>query len=269
MPIVIDSQFDVYAMIGNPVIQTKTPQIFNEYCTENAIKAVMVPMLIRDNDELISFLDFVKRTDAIKGFVATIPHKSDMLELIADHTETASRLNAINTVRKSSNGELHGAMFDGAGFMHALRKKNFSAKGKQAIIIGSGAAGRAIALELLMDGISDLMMVDPNPQGHQIFESIASSFNTPVNTLATCPELSNYQLVINASPIGMQPDDPLPGPIDNLNPNVMVADAVTNGKSTRFLSLAKKRGCLTQTGQEMAAGHFECILEFFEIQSAK
>lgn len=263
----IDSSFDVYAMIGNPVIQTKTPQIFNQYCTENGISAVMVPMLIRDNRELRSFLDFIRGTDALKGFVTTIPHKSNLLEQVDSHSETAFHLKTVNTVRKSAEGKLHGTMFDGTGFMHALRKKSILVEKNRAIVIGSGAAGRAIALELLMAGVSDLVMVDPDPHGHQIFQTMGCSIGAKVQYFATCPDLSGFHVVINASPLGMLPDDPLPVAIDSLSPAALVADTVTNGKPTRFLSLAEERGCVIQTGEEMAAGHLECVLEFFGIQA--
>jgi len=262
----VDAGYDVYVMIGNPVAQAKTPQIFNEFCRENGIKSTMVPMLIRDDNELNSFLSFVRETGAVNGFVSTVPHKIRIWDLIGDCSKTASLLKAVNSVRKSKNGDLYGAMFDGKGFIRALHKNKFVPKDKRAIIIGSGAAGRAIALELFAAGISDLAVVDPDPEQFQIWKDITPSLGRTIEECALCPDLSAFDLVVNASPLGMRSDDPLPGPIETLGPGTMVADTVTIGKPTAFLSLARSRGCMIQTGEEMAFGHLGCILDFFHIQ---
>ncbi len=261
---VIDSATDVYAMIGDPVIQTKTPALFNQYCERAALKSVMVPMRIIGADGLRLFVDTLRKTRFLKGLVSTIPHKKDLAGLVDILGPTARRLGVVNAVKVNDAGRLVGDMFDGAGFVNALAENRFDAAGKSVIILGGGAAGSAIGLALNFVGATTIKIVEPASARRDALKKCFYGLDG-IALAAQCDDFCSYDLIVNASPLGMNADDPLPGPVDTAKPDALVADAVTSTRITPFLKAAKARGRRIQTGEQMARGHLEALIQFFNL----
>ena len=265
-PHIINAKFDVYGMIGNPVSQTQTPALFNTYCSENNYPAVMVPLNISAARELDHLLSMMKNSKFLSGFVSTIPFKADLYHRCQQPGPAASILKKVNTVKISPSGEVVGEMFDGIGFIKALKSKNFLFPNKNCLVIGCGAAGQAIAVELKRCGILSCSIIDTDMSALNRFRKVISEKSENYKFETKAPkDLSNFDLIINASPLGMFLDDQLPCDLDTLKPGSYVGDCVTNFDETNFLKMAKAKGAITVSGADMAKGQLSSILDFFGI----
>ena len=262
----VNATFDVYAMLGNPVSQTKTPALFNQYCRDNNQSAVMVPFKLAGKTDLKNLIQMMKSSQFLSGFVSTIPFKVDLYDLCEEHGPAAAALGKVNTVKISPSGRAVGEMFDGIGFAEALKAKDFQFTGKNCLVIGCGAAGQAISVELLRHGVSGCTIIDPDSSALGRFEAIISKNPESYHLTTTPPkDLSAFDLIINASPLGMCENDALPCSLTTARGDCYMGDCVTNFETTAFLKAASLKGCTTVSGTDMANGQLMSILKFFNI----
>jgi shikimate dehydrogenase len=226
----------------------------------------MVPLTIAAASDLGPLLTMMKDSKFLSGLVSTIPFKADLYNCCQQHGPAASILKRVNTVKISPSGEVVGEMFDGIGFIKALKSKGFVFTNKNCLIIGCGAAGQAIAAELKPCGISGCSIVDTDMSALKRFQKIISENSETYHLETTAPkDISNFDLIINASPLGMNLDDPLPCDLNTLKPGSYVGDCITNFDETNFLKIAKAKGAITVSGADMANGQLSSILGFFGI----
>lgn len=262
----VDAKFDVYGMVGNPVSQTQTPKLFNQYCQANNHSAVMVPFNVAEKLDLENLIQMMKNSQFLSGFVSTIPFKADLYSLCNEHGAAATILGKVNTVKISSSGNVVGEMFDGIGFIQALKSKTFSFTDKNCLVIGCGSAGQAIAAELNPQGISKCTVIDTNSSALNRFREIISTERDIYHLTSEIPDdFSQFDLIINASPLGMRSTDVLPCNLKTVKENCYVGDCVTNFETTAFLEIANNKGCPIVSGADMANGQLMSILKFFNI----
>jgi len=264
--LLIDATFNVFGMVGNPVSQTQTPSLFNQYCRVNNHAAVMVPFKLSGKPALEDLIQMMKDSQFLSGFVSTIPFKANLYDICDIHGPAAAALGKVNTVKISTAGQVVGEMFDGIGFVEALNSKKFSYSDAKCLVIGCGAAGQAIALELIRNGISNCTIIDTNAAALNHLKNIMSSKTDSYELSQVLPaDLAKFDLIINASPLGMLPDDPLPCDLSGISADCFVGDCVTNFETTAFLKAARGKGCPIITGADMANGQLMSILKFFGV----
>jgi shikimate dehydrogenase len=120
----------------------------------------------------------MKNSKFLSGFVSTIPFKADLYHRCQQPGPAASILKKVNTVKISPSGEVVGEMFDGIGFIQALKSKSFLFPNKNCLVIGCGAAGQAIAVELKRCGISSCSVIDTDMSNREAMLEIASQILT-------------------------------------------------------------------------------------------
>ncbi len=248
-------------IIGHPVAQVRSPELFNEHAASAGIDAVLIPVDLAP-DRLRDFVAVQRGWRNSVGFVVTIPHKRAIPPLLDELTARAQRLQAVNVVRRREDGTLLGDMVDGLGFTAAARTHGFSASGKSALVVGAGGAGSAIADALCEQGIARLALADIDPQRVRAMRRLFVDAFPAVELLDGYDGLDGFDLVANASPVGMADTGELPIPkaqLATLRPGTLVADAVTKPAMTPLLREAETRGCRVQTGPEMAAGQIAIL----------
>jgi len=142
----------LYLIVGHPISQVKSPEIFNERFAENSLDAVMIPLDIYPSG-LSSFVDLFRQSKNIHGAVVTIPYKERIVQYIDRPSAQVSALGAANVIRVARSREIEGDMVDGKGFLRALSKKNVSLKNKHMFIIGCGGAGNNTVKRLMTIGV--------------------------------------------------------------------------------------------------------------------
>jgi shikimate dehydrogenase len=254
-------------IIGHPIAQVRSPDLFNERLEPLGIDAVLIPVDVSP-EQLGDFIAFQRGWHNSDGCVVTIPHKRSVVEHLDLLTARARRLQAVNVIRRNSDGSLIGDMVDGLGFMAAARKHGFTPQGRSALVIGTGGAGSAIVDALCDGGVARLALRDVDPARVTWMRDLFGAAFPAVELLETYNDLSGFDLVVNASPVGMGGTGEFPIPeaqLKTLRSDTLVADVVTKPPLTPFLLAARECGCRVQTGPEMAAGQIEILGKFLGV----
>jgi len=255
------------AHLGYPTHTFKSPLIYNPWFEKNGIDAVVVPMGVRA-EEYPELLRYLFRLTNIRGALVTMPHKVTTTRLVDEITPTAQIAGAANAVLLRDDGTLLGDQFDGAGFVLGVKRSGFPLAGKRALVVGNGGVGSAIAASLAAAGVSGLRLFDPVKESS---DSLAARINEhyPQVTIETgSSDPQGYDLVVNATPLGMKDGDPLPMDVDRISPDTFVGEVVMKQQITPFLQAAVAKGCRVQVGTDMLFEQIPACLEFFGFGTA-
>jgi shikimate dehydrogenase len=243
-----------YTMIGTPVIQVKSPLLYNRYFAEHGMDAVMIAMDV-PADQVKEHFVLMRTVSNFGGCIVTVPHKQSAVEFMDEISERAENLLSVNVVR-AENGRLIGDMVDGLGFMVAVKSHGLSVHGKRAAVIGGGCAGAAIAQAIAQSGADEIVIREIRTERHGFLERLLKETNPAIRVSFELAGLEGFDLVVNATPVGMNDDAHVPFPTESLCPPTLVADVVTNPGVTPWLAAALEKGCKVQYGAEMAYGQF-------------
>jgi shikimate dehydrogenase len=263
----IDGKTRLVAHIGYPTESFKSPMIYNPFFEARKINAAVVPMGCRSED-YAAFLKLVFRLSNVHGALITMPHKVATLALVDDASVSARIAGACNAVKVDERGRMIGDMFDGEGFVRGLHRKGRRIAGASAFVAGCGGAGSAIAASMAKAGVSRLGLYDVSaPAMNELMRRL--QFHYPdLKITAGSAEPAGYDIVVNATPIGMKKDDPLPMRMDGIPASTFVAEVVMKEEITPFLAAARAKGCDYQVGTDMLFEQIPAYLEFFGFGTA-
>lgn len=254
----------IVAIIGSPIVQVKMPEMLNAALAERDLDVMMIP-LDMGRDGIDAFVTVLRNWKNLLGCVVTVPYKQAFMPYMDEVSERSRRLQAVNVIRRNPNGSLAGDMVDGQGFVSALLHNGFDIRGRRAAVIGAGGAGSAIADALCAAGAKTLAITDIDNARLDRVEAMLTATRGQTHINRHIGALGDYDLVVNATPSGMNGDLSLPLPeeaMQKLRPETFVADVVTVPAITPFLATAKARGCRIQTGADMARTQVEIIGSF-------
>jgi shikimate dehydrogenase len=262
----IDGHTELIAHIGYPTHSFKSPLIYNPYFEKEGINAVVVPMGCQA-EHYPAFLKSVFQLTNIRGALITMPHKVTTLGLLDQVSPTVKVAGACNAVKLDAQGRLVGDMFDGAGFVRGVQRKGFELKGKRALVVGTGGVGSAIAASLAAEKISAISLFDIDTAACEaLAQRLVNEYpQIRVNTGSNDPD--GHDLVVNATPMGMNEGDPLPVDVSRLAPETFVGEVVMRTEMTAFLQAAQKKGCRIQLGSDMLFEQIPAYLEYFGFQT--
>ncbi|MEF0942700.1 shikimate dehydrogenase family protein [Rhizobium sp. BR 362] len=250
------------AHLGYPTETFKAPLIYNPYFEKQGIDAVVVPMGCKSED-YPAFFRQLFRLSNIHGALITMPHKIATMALIDDVSTNAKVAGSCNAVRLDPDGRLVGEMFDGEGFLRGLLRKGQSVSGAQVLIVGAGGVGSAIAASLAGAGADAIAICDPNEQASQGLRNRLKTYYPKTAVTIGSIDPQGFDIVVNATPLGMRKDDPLPIDVSRLSPATFVGEVVMKQEITPLLEAARARGCAFQVGTDMLFEQIPAYLEFF------
>ncbi len=258
----IDGNTELIAHIGYPTHSFKSPLIYNPYFDQEGINALVVPMGCQAA-HYPEFLKSVFNLSNIRGALITMPHKVTTVGLLDEVTPTVKVAGACNAVKRDDKGRLVGDMFDGAGFVRGVKRKGFALQGKRVLVVGCGGVGSAIAASLAAEQIAAISLFDVNTASCEgLGQRLQSEYpQIKVETGSNDPE--GHDLVVNATPMGMNEGDPLPMDVSRIAPETFVGEVVMRQEMTAFLQAAKNRGCKVQVGSDMLFEQIPAYLEYF------
>src|SRR5262245_45277585 len=212
----------------------------------HGINAVCVPVHVRP-EHLATFFGAARALENLCGVIVTIPHKVAALDLVDDLHQRSRQARSVNFVAFREDGSWLGDTVDGTGFVDNLRTGGDDPRGMRALLVGSGGVGTAIAFALADAGVSELVLHDVDASRA---DGVAARLRAAGYAAATgTPDPEGYDLVVNASPVGMREDDPLPIDVGRIAPGTVVADVIV--EPTRLTGLAEARGCRVHFGAGM------------------
>jgi len=258
----ISGKTTVIAHLGYPTEAFKAPMIYNPYFDHAGIDAVVVPMGIRPED-YPSFLRPLFKTTNLRGALVTMPHKVSTVAMLDEVTPTARIAGACNAILKRPDGSLLGDMFDGAGFVRGVMRKGKALAGARALVVGAGGVGSAIAASLAATGLSAIGLFDASGTAADALGGRLRQHypNLAVHTGSNDP--AGYDVVVNATPLGMKAGDPLPVDVERIAAGTFVGEVVMKEEYTPFLRAAMDKGCPVQIGTDMLFEQIPAYLEFF------
>lgn len=250
------------AHIGYPTHAFKAPMIYNPYFEQAGIDAVVIPMGVKPED-YESALRSIFRFTNIRGALITMPHKVTTCGLVDELSATAQIAGACNAILLRPDGTLLGDMFDGAGFVRGVLRKGVKLEGARALVVGSGGVGCAIAASLAAAGIAEIGLFDVNTESAEGLASRLRTHYTALKVTTGSKDPAGYDVVVNATPMGMNDGDELPMDVSRIAPTTFVGEVVMKKEMTAFLAAAKARGCPVQIGTDMLFEQIPAYLEFF------
>ncbi|WP_420392464.1 shikimate dehydrogenase family protein [Acuticoccus sp.] len=252
----------ILAHLGVPTEGFAAPKIYNPYFAARGIDAAVVP-LGASADDFATLLPLVMRLSNVRGALVTMPHKSTTLGLVDDASPTARLAGACNAVRRAADERLVGDMFDGEGVVRAMARAGRSPFGASALVVGSGGAGSAIAAALATAGVARLGLADVDRVRSEVLAARLAAHRTDLALVVGDADPSGWDLVINATPLGMKPADPLPFDPSRLREGTHVGDVVLSAGESALVAAARARGCTVTTGYDMLFEMIPAYLEFF------
>jgi len=258
----ISGKTTIIAHLGYPTHSFKSPLIYNPWFDKNDVDAVVVPMGVKA-EEYPDFLRLLFRLTNIGGALVTMPHKVTTIHLVDEVTPTAQIAGAVNAVLRREDGSLLGDQFDGAGFVRGVARKGVPLDDKRALVVGNGGVGSAIAASLAGAGVAGLGLFDPDTTASDALADRLREHHPQLDVTTGSKDPEGYDLVVNATPLGMDDGDPLPVDVDRIAPSTFVGEVVMKQQITPFLQAAQSKGCQIQVGTDMLFEQIPAYLEFF------
>jgi shikimate dehydrogenase len=248
--------------LGYPTESFKAPMIYNPWFEMKGINAVVVPVGV-EPPHYAALLKALFSTTNVHGALVTMPHKVITTDLVDEMTTTAKIAGACNAILRRSDGSLLGDMFDGAGFVRGVERKGTRIGGASALVIGCGGVGSAIAASLAAGGAETIGLYDPVTASAAALADRLRQHYPSLRVATGSNDPHGYDIVVNATPLGMKPGDPLPMDIARIAPTTFVGEVVMREEYTPLLRSAKEKGCTVQVGTDMLFEMIPAYLEFF------
>jgi shikimate dehydrogenase len=159
-------------------------------------------------------------------------------------------------------------MLDGEGFVRGVLRKGRKLTGARVLVAGNGGVGSAIAASFAKAGVGEIALFDAYaPAMNTLAQRIRASYpNLKVTVGLSDP--ATFDVVVNATPLGMKAGDPLPMDVARISPAALVGEVVMKEEITPFLAAARERGCEVQVGTDMLFEQIPAYLEFFSFGTA-
>ncbi|OYP13893.1 hypothetical protein CFC35_04810 [Streptomyces sp. FBKL.4005] len=256
----------LYAVLGDPVGQVQSPGLLNPLFARLGIDAVLVPVHVRAAD-LETVVRGLQRVGNLDGLFVTVPHKTAAALLADRRSRTVEITGSANALRREPDGTWLAENFDGSGFVAGLVRAGHEPKGARVALVGAGGAGSAIAAALLDADVDRLTITDPDtPRLTALVDRLAAHWPGRVRA-AGRPPLADSDLAVNATPLGLRPDDPLPFAPQALPPGAVVADIIMKPRDTRLLREAAAHGLPVHHGRHMLTGQIDSYRAFFGLHA--
>ena len=250
-------------VFGDPVEHSLSPKMQNAALNQCKIDLQYARFHISP-DELREAIDLIRKLEFV-GVNLTIPHKIAALSMVDIAEENAKRIGAINVV-KVEGGKLHGFNTDGRGFARAIREEfSVDLRDLRVMILGAGGAARAIALQCAKENPERLVIANRTlEKAQKLADELRDFFSGPrvlgpvarlqavsLEETAIRFQIGNVDLVVNATPVGLNRGDPSPIPARLLAPHLMIYDTIYSAERTPLVSAAIEAGARATNGLSM------------------
>jgi shikimate dehydrogenase len=254
----------LFGLVGYPITFVRSPGILNAYLAEHGLPGRMIPFGIRP-EALETALAGLRHLENLRGFFVTMPFKESILPLLDGLSETARISGAVNIVRRMPDGKLFGHQLDGAGFVGAMNAVGVTIAGASAHVAGAGGVSAGICCALADAGIGRIAIANRNrDRAEKLADRLRGAFPKTIFSVTADRPGEEADIVVNATSLGLSPDDPLPVDLAATRRGIFVGDVVNVPHMTPLLEMAEARGCRTQHGKAMFGPQIELALRFYE-----
>jgi len=241
----ITGKTKITGIFGYPIEHTLSPAMHNAAFKDLKLDYCYVPFLV--HPESLKIAVEAIRALHIRGVNITIPHKEKVIPFLDVIDEEASFIGAVNTI-VNDDGKLTGYNTDGRGFIQSLVEKSIFVENKKVLIIGAGGAARAIGYYLSQKAEQIFIYGRTKEKVAKLVNDL-KALNPQILSIENIPDDGRFEIIINATPLGMKDDDPLPFNTEFLRKEQIVCDLIY--KKTHLIQDALKKGCIAVDGTGM------------------
>jgi shikimate dehydrogenase len=250
----------LFPIIGDPIKYVESPVWLTCTFAERGHNGICVPMQVPEGDLEVSMAGLTA-TSNVDGILVTMPHKHTAFAYCATSSERARLLEVVSVIRRNPDGTWHGDMLDGLAFVKAQRDHGARIEGARALLIGAGGAGSAIAITLVEGGVRELVVHDASESRVAALVDLLAGVGE-ARVVAGAPDPTGFDLVFNATPMGMEAGDPLPIDVTLLNSSMFVGDVIAGHGVTPLIAGAQAAGCRTSGGGHMVEAVQDLMADF-------
>jgi len=232
-----------YLVIGDPIKHSLSPLLHNYWIKKNNIKAEYDKKKI-DKDDFKSLINKIKKKE-INGINVTIPFKKEIIPFLEKLSPEAESTQSVNTVY-IDNDIVVGHNTDIKGFELAIKDTRYDVVGKSVFILGAGGVVPSIIHALNNMKASSITITNRTQSKAENLKNLFKDLK-----IINWGELPNFDMIINATSIGLNNKDEINLDFSNLNKNKFFYDVIYNPKETNFLKTAKGLGNDTENGKKM------------------
>lgn len=250
----------LFPIVGDPLDHVRAPNWFSAHFQERGLATLCVPMTIAPQDlgAAMAGLGAAKNVD---GVCITMPHKTRATAFCKSLSPTSQRTGIVSALRRNPDGSWHGHSTDGEAFLKALTDHGATIAGADILLLGAGGAGSAIAVALLEAGAARLAIFDTEKARTQDLMQRLDGLPGRVEAAET-PDPSAFQVLCNATPLGLETDDEPPLALELLHAELFVGDVIAGVGETPLMAAARARGCGTADGDAMVRAVLDIMTDF-------
>lgn len=249
------------AIIADPAEQTQTAVWMNELVEAKALDCVVIPLQVKPADLKIT-VQALKTIQNFAGAVVSMPFRHAVVSMLDVMTAEVHWTGACSVIRRNRDGSLAGTLLDGEGFVTGLLQQDFDVRDKRVLLLGAGGAASGVAFALAKYGVQSLHIRNRTASKAELLVKKLKLRFPMVNLQSGPYQDKDFDLVINATPLGMYEDDPLPLAEKFLQPHMWVTDLVVSQDLTPLLDCAQQKGCRVHGGKWMMETQLEQMLAF-------
>jgi len=227
-----------FGLIGDPVAHSLSPVMHRAGFAALGIQAVYdlrkVPAQRADLVEAE-----MRRLASTGGGNVTVPHKAAAARALDEPSDVVTTLGACNCFWQTENGTLAGDNTDVFGIRHALENRLPDQRPERVLILGAGGAAAAAGLAAGALGAVEVLICNRTVDRAHVLTERLKGANISASVTSSPPE-GVYDVVINATSLGLHPGDPLPLSFDRVAP-LLVLDLVYGQKRTAWIKAADDR----------------------------
>ena len=232
-----------FLVIGNPIDHSLSPKLHNYWIKKNNIEAIYEKQKLEEGDlkNLISQV----REKKLHGINVTVPFKNSVIPYLDELTLEAKKTQSVNTIYLENN-KILGHNTDVGGFETSIYKSNIDLKNKNVLILGAGGVAPSIIYALTKMNVSKITLSNRTKEKAENLNNIFKEIN-----VIEWGELSNFDMIINATSLGLKKEDKLNFDFSSINKNKIFYDVIYNPKETNFLKTGKNLGNIIINGKLM------------------
>jgi len=236
----------ITGLFGYPVEHTLSPAMHNAAFEALGLDYCYAAFRVHPD----SLPEAVKAIRALhlSGVNVTIPHKEKVIPFLDEVDKEATAIGAVNTI-VNSNGNLKGYNTDGRGFIQSFFEYGISAEGKDVLVIGAGGASRAISYYLGKEAKRLFLYDIEQEKAERLAADLKKILGKDVSIVDDIGRTERFNIFLNATPLGLKEEDPLPFDTSHLRSDQIVCDLIY--KKTRLLEEASRKGCIALDGLGM------------------
>jgi shikimate dehydrogenase len=258
----ISGRTRLYGIVGHPIAQVRSPEFVTHELVSRGIDSIVLPIHVAPErfEELLPAIMAIANLD---GLIVTVPYKARATRFMQSLGPQAQITGTVSVMAKRDTGWI-GEMFDGLGCVAALRRRDITIAGSRVALLGVGGAGSAIGVALASQAPRSLRIVDPDVARAQASALLLRQAfpGVDIDVAVGGLDFDRFDILINASPIGMLDPDACPLQVETLPPHLAVMDIVMKPDETRLLRTAIESGCRVVYGREMLGSQLSAVVDF-------